>query len=374
MKRSLVLFPLLLFGSLFAKPHAVPPPQEMSAIVAAEKYDEVLLLTQKVLATVHEVARWKWTNGYPIENKKNEYFLRLALLLKAKELGLDQSWAEHYINSQINAIKILETQDFEQWEQEGRGPFEEVCDLKSELHPYLCELMLQIFDLLPQVYPSVVELLPQPALSVPPLSKRACDSLSGEAWSEAIKPFAPFERDLKSRVPEHQEMSQTRLIKTYDEILLLMQKRLAVMHEVARWKWNHGYPIEDLAQESRVLDKSVEIAMKYGIPKPWAIEFIQAQMDAAKMVQAHDFEIWKREAEGNFDETCDLMTEIRPYLIDLACHLFVKIGMIYPELQKNPQLVQPPLSSRESDRFPPHIWRGAVAPLLNKCIQPKEKA
>ena len=32
---------------------------------------------------------------------------------------------------------------------------------------------------------------------------------------------------------------------TLDRLLRLMERRLALMHEVARWKWNAGQPVTD---------------------------------------------------------------------------------------------------------------------------------
>ncbi|MCC5832424.1 MAG: gamma subclass chorismate mutase AroQ [Chlamydiales bacterium] len=168
-------------------------------------------------------------------------------------------------------------------------------------------------------------------------------------------------------IPPHQKMAEIMTAEKIDQILLLMQKRLAVMHEVARWKWNHGYSIEDKTQERRVVDEAVNTAVQQGIPTEWAMKFVQAQMDAAKIIQAHDFEIWRRESIGHFDEICDLRTEIRPYLMDLTGRLLETIGNCSEEISQHPELlVISPLSVRESDQFPISAWRCAISMFTDK--------
>jgi chorismate mutase len=45
---------------------------------------------------------------------------------------------------------------------------------------------------------------------------------------------------------------------TLDRILGLMQQRLTLMHEVARWKWNAGQPVMDAGRERELLHSVVE--------------------------------------------------------------------------------------------------------------------
>src|SRR5262245_30959983 len=45
---------------------------------------------------------------------------------------------------------------------------------------------------------------------------------------------------------------------TLDRLLGLMQQRLTLMHEVARWKWNAGQPVTDAEREREVLHSVVE--------------------------------------------------------------------------------------------------------------------
>ncbi len=106
----------------------------------------------------------------------------------------------------------------------------------------------------------------------------------------------------------------TEKVKEVDHVFFLMQKRLTIMHKVAQWKWNTKTEIEDLPGEQQILKKIGKLATAYGLNKDWALNFFQAQMDAAKMIQHHDFEYWMEQEIKEFESTADLHTEIRPYL------------------------------------------------------------
>ena len=65
----------------------------------------------------------------------------------------------------------------------------------------------------------------------------------------------------------------------------MIDARLSYMKDVAGDKAQHHQPIEDLAQESRVLEKAVADAVALGLRGDTVTPFIQAQMDAAKAIQ-----------------------------------------------------------------------------------------
>lgn len=65
----------------------------------------------------------------------------------------------------------------------------------------------------------------------------------------------------------------------------LINERLSYMKDVAGDKAQHHQTIEDLPQESKVLEKAVADAGALGIKGETVKPFIQAQMDAAKAIQ-----------------------------------------------------------------------------------------
>jgi chorismate mutase len=83
-----------------------------------------------------------------------------------------------------------------------------------------------------------------------------------------------------------------------DRVLGLMQQRLALMHDVARWKWANGAPISDTAREARVLDAVAERGRGRGLDPASVRRFFAAQMEASKLVQQADFDRWRAGRES----------------------------------------------------------------------------
>ena len=89
-------------------------------------------------------------------------------------------------------------------------------------------------------------------------------------------------------------------------------QRLRLMHDVARGKWNEKKPIDDPAREAAVLEGVLLKASGLGLDLEYARPFFEDQFTAAKIVQRADFELWKGEGRGRFDEVPDLAGAQRP--------------------------------------------------------------
>lgn len=96
----------------------------------------------------------------------------------------------------------------------------------------------------------------------------------------------------------------------------LIDARLELMDEVAAYKWRHGLHIEDLEREAVVLDNAVADGLRFGITPDSSRRWFAAQIDAAKAIQRHWFEIWAGGAEP--PPAPDLAEEIRPELLRLG--------------------------------------------------------
>jgi chorismate mutase-like protein len=92
----------------------------------------------------------------------------------------------------------------------------------------------------------------------------------------------------------------------------LIDERLALVTEVARYKWNTGAAIEDPPREQALMVSLREKAMSMGLPQARVDAFFLAQIEAAKQLQRELFERWKREGRGKFAGIADLATTIRP--------------------------------------------------------------
>ncbi|MEM7226561.1 MAG: gamma subclass chorismate mutase AroQ [Pseudomonadota bacterium] len=140
-----------------------------------------------------------------------------------------------------------------------------------------------------------------------------------------------------------------------------MTERLALMEPVARYKWNAGRPIEDLAREQVVLDKVVESAGAAGVDVDFARSFFQAQIAAAKEIQQRNFDRWAANGQGKFAQVRDLNSDLRPAIIALT-------GRVIAELKRLPGVqateicrsLAPPSAALAEDQA---AWRLAVQPL-----------
>jgi chorismate mutase len=91
-----------------------------------------------------------------------------------------------------------------------------------------------------------------------------------------------------------------------DRLLRLMEQRLALMHDVARWKWKAGKPIEDPKRESELLQGVVERSRGKGLHPDLVRSFFAAQMAAARLIQQADFDRWKAKEQEPLADTASL--------------------------------------------------------------------
>lgn len=100
------------------------------------------------------------------------------------------------------------------------------------------------------------------------------------------------------------------------EVYRLVNARLALMEQVAAYKWHHELPIEDLQREAVVLDSAKDAALRHGLEPGSSRRLFAAQIDAAKAVQRHWFEIWN--AGPGPGTVPDLVEAVRPELLRLG--------------------------------------------------------
>ncbi len=72
---------------------------------------------------------------------------------------------------------------------------------------------------------------------------------------------------------------------SYDQTARLVNERLSYMKDVAGYKAEQHLPIEDLAQEKKVLDQSISEAESFGLNSETVKPFIVTQMNVAKAIQ-----------------------------------------------------------------------------------------
>jgi len=91
-----------------------------------------------------------------------------------------------------------------------------------------------------------------------------------------------------------------------ERLLRLMSDRLALMHEVARTKWNGNRPVDDPEREQALLRQMEEEGQEHGLDPGFTRAFFAAQIAAARGVQEADLARWRAEGCGPFAGAPDL--------------------------------------------------------------------
>jgi cyclohexadienyl dehydratase len=116
-------------------------------------------------------------------------------------------------------------------------------------------------------------------------------------------------------------------------VLDLIEQRLAVMPEVAAWKWRAQQPIADLERERQVLDRSVADAEAIGLDGPSAREFFDVQIQMARAVQSQYFDKWRTENRAP-PPGRDLTTQLRPELDAIGRQMLTTVYLASPDLPR----------------------------------------
>jgi chorismate mutase len=166
--------------------------------------------------------------------------------------------------------------------------------------------------------------------------------------------------------PIHETIGEFEAEQKIDELLLLIQKRLVIMHEVARTKWNQNLPIEDKIREQQILVELTAKANQYGLDEKLITQFFQAQIDASKEIQKRDFLLWKERGILKFEKVFSLKNELRFYIDRLNNEMLMLLSKIYtnPYDLHDKYILIYPISKRSSDYIENDIWSLAVSPLM----------
>ncbi len=116
-----------------------------------------------------------------------------------------------------------------------------------------------------------------------------------------------------------------------DKIADLIEARLALMKDVAAYKFLNDIAIEDKEREAVVLSRAVDQAEAAGLDGASVAPFFTAQIDAAKVIQQCWFVRWRQDEADIPEGTPDLQNDIRPRLIDIGNDLVTAIADLAAE-------------------------------------------
>lgn len=153
------------------------------------------------------------------------------------------------------------------------------------------------------------------------------------------------------------------------ELRNIMIERLAVMPDVARYKWNKAIPVEDLKREAQILAVTVKQAKESGVEEKFATRAIAAQMTASKMLQNKLMKIWQENNQGTFDNVPDLVTDIRPKIVELTPRLLAALKKSQNTLEACKGIAQ--LVNSENTGVSDDVWHAATDGLImENCRYP----
>ncbi|CAB5281723.1 chorismate mutase [Burkholderia multivorans] len=112
----------------------------------------LVALASQRLALAEPVARWKWANRQPIEDRPREAALLAAVEQRAAQTGLDPSFARTFFEDQIAASKEVQNALFATW-RATRPPEGTPPDLATSTRPALDRLTQKMLAGLAQVAP-----------------------------------------------------------------------------------------------------------------------------------------------------------------------------------------------------------------------------
>ena len=140
----------------------------------------------------------------------------------------------------------------------------------------------------------------------------------------------------------------------------LVDERLSLMPDVARYKWNHKQAIEDLPRERALVDSVRAQAVERGLPPERVAAFFSAQIEASKVVQRELFARWESQGQGPFDSERDLAAEIRPRLDALNPQLLAALKAMEGPVTREA------LGTMPASAISPAAVDVALAPLLRQ--------
>jgi len=106
----------------------------------------------------------------------------------------------------------------------------------------------------------------------------------------------------------------------------LIVERLALMKDVATYKYLNGIPVEDLEREAVVVAHAADKARAAGLSGDAMVPFFEAQIDAAKAIQTCWIARWDSNDAPPPVDAPNLETEIRPRLIELGDALIAALA------------------------------------------------
>jgi chorismate mutase len=140
---------------------------------------------------------------------------------------------------------------------------------------------------------------------------------------------AALDRILVTRLATESEFLKPELA----NLIELTQRRLDLMTDVARAKWNAKSPIDDPDREETLLAALQTRADDARVNRDLVHTFFRDQIEAAKLIQHERFDAWTAAGEPAFADVPDLKTKLRPKIDKATDDLFLALVNLSPYLE-----------------------------------------
>ncbi|MEX0962055.1 MAG: gamma subclass chorismate mutase AroQ [Simkaniaceae bacterium] len=149
-------------------------------------------------------------------------------------------------------------------------------------------------------------------------------------------PFNLVASDEKLSTEMIQELPLELKTEKANSLVNTIHKRLQLMPEVARFKWNNTRPILDKEREEALLSQIVLKAEALGVDPKEARDFFRNQMEAAKLIQIEAFNNWANENAYKLEQDAEALSEIRAQIDQINNTLLAELQEILP-LMNDPE-------------------------------------
>jgi chorismate mutase len=168
-----------------------PAPSAARKDVATNRVlDGLLGLMRERLEIMHDVARYKWAAGSPIEDPGREQALLADVAERGRGLGLDPATTRAFFTAQIEAAKIVQRDDLRRWQADPRTVPGDAPDLKGVLRPRIDAINRSLLAALARVQVAFRKQRPDPATIRNRADQRLnADGVNADARAAAIGPL-----------------------------------------------------------------------------------------------------------------------------------------------------------------------------------------
>jgi chorismate mutase len=115
--------------------------------------EDLLGLMGQRLLLMHDVARAKWNTKTPLTDPEREKLILREVAAKGRAVGMEAEFTCAFFAAQIEASKLIESEDFRRWEMEQHGPFADALELKRDVRPRIDALNAKLLAALVKARP-----------------------------------------------------------------------------------------------------------------------------------------------------------------------------------------------------------------------------